>query len=42
MVSPTVPGGLSDGQWHTVHLRYFNKVSIALGLEVWGSWDARF
>lgn len=36
MVSPTVPGGLSDGQWHTVHLRYFNKVSIALGLEVWG------
>ncbi|KAM6161028.1 LOW QUALITY PROTEIN: cadherin EGF LAG seven-pass G-type receptor 3-like [Erethizon dorsatum] len=24
-VSPTVPGGLSDGQWHTVHLRYYNK-----------------
>lgn len=26
VVSPTVPGGLSDGQWHTVHLRYYNKV----------------
>ncbi|XP_053752974.1 cadherin EGF LAG seven-pass G-type receptor 3 isoform X5 [Panthera pardus] len=25
VVSPTVPGGLSDGQWHTVHLRYYNK-----------------
>ncbi|XP_036288227.1 cadherin EGF LAG seven-pass G-type receptor 3 isoform X1 [Pipistrellus kuhlii] len=25
VVSPTVPGGLSDGQWHSVHLRYYNK-----------------
>ncbi|XP_075820597.1 cadherin EGF LAG seven-pass G-type receptor 3 isoform X4 [Microtus pennsylvanicus] len=25
VVSPTVPGGLSDGEWHTVHLRYYNK-----------------
>ncbi|MEJ1285826.1 hypothetical protein NN561_016823 [Cricetulus griseus] len=25
VVSPTVPGGLSDGRWHTVHLRYYNK-----------------
>ncbi|XP_042638822.1 cadherin EGF LAG seven-pass G-type receptor 3 [Orycteropus afer afer] len=25
VVSPTIPGGLSDGQWHTVHLRYYNK-----------------
>ncbi|XP_049718775.1 cadherin EGF LAG seven-pass G-type receptor 3 isoform X1 [Elephas maximus indicus] len=25
VVSPTVPGGLSDGQWHTVHLKYYNK-----------------
>ncbi|XP_058144461.1 cadherin EGF LAG seven-pass G-type receptor 3 isoform X2 [Dasypus novemcinctus] len=25
VVSPTLPGGLSDGQWHTVHLRYYNK-----------------
>lgn len=41
VVSPTVPGGLSDGQWHTVHLRYYNKVGTALGLGVPGSWDAR-
>ncbi|XP_047419247.1 cadherin EGF LAG seven-pass G-type receptor 3 isoform X3 [Sciurus carolinensis] len=25
VVSPTIPGGLSDGQWHTVHLKYYNK-----------------
>ncbi|XP_075403418.1 cadherin EGF LAG seven-pass G-type receptor 3 [Tenrec ecaudatus] len=25
VVSPTIPGGLSDGHWHTVHLRYYNK-----------------
>ncbi|XP_060087564.1 cadherin EGF LAG seven-pass G-type receptor 2 isoform X2 [Heteronotia binoei] len=24
-VSPFIPGGVSDGQWHTVHLHYFNK-----------------
>ncbi|KAM9320481.1 cadherin EGF LAG seven-pass G-type receptor 2 [Gastrophryne carolinensis] len=24
-VSPFVPGGISDGQWHTVHFHYFNK-----------------
>lgn len=36
VVSPTVPGGLSDGQWHTVHLRYYNKVGTTLGLGVWG------
>lgn len=26
-VSPFVPGGVSDGQWHTVQLKYYNKVS---------------
>lgn len=36
MVSPTVPGGLSDGQWHTVHLRYYNKVGTILSLGLWG------
>lgn len=35
VVSPTVPGGLSDGQWHTVHLRYYNKVGTILTWE-WG------
>lgn len=34
VVSPTVPGGLSDGQWHTVHLRYYNKVGTTSGT-VW-------
>ncbi|XP_053103347.1 cadherin EGF LAG seven-pass G-type receptor 2 isoform X2 [Hemicordylus capensis] len=24
-VSPFIPGGVSDGQWHTVHLHYYNK-----------------
>lgn len=32
VVSPTVPGGLSDGQWHTVHLRYYNKVGTPPGM----------
>uniref|UniRef100_A0A8C8VMJ4 Cadherin EGF LAG seven-pass G-type receptor 2 n=1 Tax=Pelusios castaneus TaxID=367368 RepID=A0A8C8VMJ4_9SAUR len=27
-VSPSVPGGVSDGQWHTVQLRYYNKPVI--------------
>ncbi|KAM4562914.1 cadherin EGF LAG seven-pass G-type receptor 3 [Odontesthes bonariensis] len=24
-VSPFLPGGVSDGNWHTVHIHYFNK-----------------
>ncbi|XP_040193695.1 cadherin EGF LAG seven-pass G-type receptor 2-like isoform X1 [Rana temporaria] len=28
-VSPFIPGGVSDGQWHTVHLHYFNKPVVA-------------
>ncbi|XP_030620817.1 cadherin EGF LAG seven-pass G-type receptor 1 [Chanos chanos] len=32
-VSPFVPGGVSDGHWHTVHLHYYNKPNIGrLGL----------
>uniref|UniRef100_A0A674K493 Cadherin EGF LAG seven-pass G-type receptor 2 n=1 Tax=Terrapene triunguis TaxID=2587831 RepID=A0A674K493_9SAUR len=27
-VSPSVPGGVSDGQWHTVRLQYYNKPII--------------
>ncbi|XP_043932407.1 cadherin EGF LAG seven-pass G-type receptor 2 isoform X2 [Protopterus annectens] len=27
-VSPYIPGGVSDGQWHTVHLQYYNKPII--------------
>uniref|UniRef100_A0A673FW13 Cadherin EGF LAG seven-pass G-type receptor 3-like n=1 Tax=Sinocyclocheilus rhinocerous TaxID=307959 RepID=A0A673FW13_9TELE len=26
-VSPYLPGGVSDGNWHTVHIHYYNKVS---------------
>ncbi|XP_062842208.1 cadherin EGF LAG seven-pass G-type receptor 2 [Trichomycterus rosablanca] len=24
-VSPFIPGGVSDGEWHTVHVHYYNK-----------------
>ncbi|XP_023685991.2 cadherin EGF LAG seven-pass G-type receptor 1 isoform X1 [Paramormyrops kingsleyae] len=27
-VSPHVPGGVSDGQWHSVQLHYYNKPNI--------------
>uniref|UniRef100_A0A673CDG7 Cadherin EGF LAG seven-pass G-type receptor 1a n=1 Tax=Sphaeramia orbicularis TaxID=375764 RepID=A0A673CDG7_9TELE len=27
-VSPYVPGGVSDGQWHSVQLHYYNKPNI--------------
>lgn len=26
-VSPYLAGGVSDGNWHTVHIHYYNKVS---------------
>ncbi|XP_062852533.1 cadherin EGF LAG seven-pass G-type receptor 1 [Trichomycterus rosablanca] len=29
-VAPFVPGGVSDGQWHSVQLRYYNKDSLHL------------
>lgn len=27
-VSPFLPGGVSDGNWHTVHIHYYNKVGL--------------
>ncbi|XP_054868978.1 cadherin EGF LAG seven-pass G-type receptor 3 isoform X3 [Amphiprion ocellaris] len=27
-VSPYLPGGVSDGDWHTVHIHYYNKPAI--------------
>ncbi|XP_001920772.2 cadherin EGF LAG seven-pass G-type receptor 1 [Danio rerio] len=27
-VTPFVAGGVSDGQWHTIHLHYYNKPNI--------------
>ncbi|XP_060622144.2 cadherin EGF LAG seven-pass G-type receptor 3 isoform X3 [Anolis sagrei] len=29
IVTPHVPGGVSDGQWHTVQLHYYNKPKIS-------------
>uniref|UniRef100_A0AAQ4RC38 Cadherin, EGF LAG seven-pass G-type receptor 3 n=1 Tax=Gasterosteus aculeatus aculeatus TaxID=481459 RepID=A0AAQ4RC38_GASAC len=29
-VSPFLPGGVSDGNWHTVHIHYYNKVRLHL------------
>uniref|UniRef100_A0AAR2K2Z6 Cadherin, EGF LAG seven-pass G-type receptor 3 n=1 Tax=Pygocentrus nattereri TaxID=42514 RepID=A0AAR2K2Z6_PYGNA len=31
-VSPYLPGGVSDGNWHTVHIHYYNKVSLIKSL----------
>lgn len=28
-VTPFLPGGVSDGNWHTVHIHYYNKVGLA-------------
>lgn len=28
-MAPYVPGGVSDGQWHSVQLHYYNKVRNA-------------
>uniref|UniRef100_A0A8C4JZJ6 Cadherin EGF LAG seven-pass G-type receptor 3 n=1 Tax=Dromaius novaehollandiae TaxID=8790 RepID=A0A8C4JZJ6_DRONO len=30
VVSPYLPGGVSDGQWHTLQLHYYNKVRVPL------------
>lgn len=29
-VAPQVPGGVSDGRWHWVQVRYYNKVGRLL------------
>ncbi|XP_010072904.1 PREDICTED: cadherin EGF LAG seven-pass G-type receptor 3-like, partial [Pterocles gutturalis] len=29
VVSPYLPGGVSDGQWHTLQLRYYNKPKVS-------------
>lgn len=30
-VSPHIPGGVSDGQWHVVEVHYYNKVGSGAG-----------
>lgn len=27
-VAPFIAGGVSDGQWHSVQVQYYNKVSL--------------
>ncbi|EPY87027.1 cadherin EGF LAG seven-pass G-type receptor 1-like protein [Camelus ferus] len=29
-VSPQVPGGVSDGRWHSVQVQYYNKIPVGL------------
>ncbi|KAE8623202.1 hypothetical protein XENTR_v10005537 [Xenopus tropicalis] len=41
VVSPFVPGGVSDGQWHTVHLHYFNKPVVGQSGELLGPSDQK-
>lgn len=33
-VTPFLPGGVSDGNWHTVHIHYYNKVGFSITLSV--------
>uniref|UniRef100_A0A674MZK1 Cadherin EGF LAG seven-pass G-type receptor 3 n=1 Tax=Takifugu rubripes TaxID=31033 RepID=A0A674MZK1_TAKRU len=33
-VTPFQPGGVSDGNWHTVHIHYYNKVGLGIILSV--------
>uniref|UniRef100_A0AAR2LI49 Cadherin, EGF LAG seven-pass G-type receptor 3 n=1 Tax=Pygocentrus nattereri TaxID=42514 RepID=A0AAR2LI49_PYGNA len=41
-VSPYLPGGVSDGNWHTVHIHYYNKDNIGHTLgEVQGPSDEK-
>lgn len=37
-VAPQVPGGVSDGRWHSVRVQYYNKVG---GCGPRGPWAAR-
>uniref|UniRef100_A0A8C6MFJ0 Cadherin EGF LAG seven-pass G-type receptor 3 n=1 Tax=Nothobranchius furzeri TaxID=105023 RepID=A0A8C6MFJ0_NOTFU len=40
-VSPYVSGGVSDGNWHTVHIRYYNKPKRSLIGEAQGPSDEK-
>ncbi|KAI4874532.1 hypothetical protein NFI96_008030 [Prochilodus magdalenae] len=40
-VSPYLPGGLSDGNWHTVHIHYYNKPKRSVSGEVQGPSDEK-
>ncbi|XP_076133414.1 cadherin EGF LAG seven-pass G-type receptor 3 [Alosa pseudoharengus] len=40
-VSPFVPGGVSDGDWHTVHIHYYNKPKRGVSGAVEGPSDEK-
>uniref|UniRef100_A0AAY5EY80 Cadherin, EGF LAG seven-pass G-type receptor 3 n=1 Tax=Electrophorus electricus TaxID=8005 RepID=A0AAY5EY80_ELEEL len=40
-VSPYVSGGVSDGNWHTVHIHYYNKPKRSVSGEVQGPSDEK-
>ncbi|KAI1892191.1 hypothetical protein AGOR_G00130780 [Albula goreensis] len=40
-VSPYLPGGVSDGDWHTVHIHYYNKPKRSVSGEAQGPSDEK-
>uniref|UniRef100_A0A674MGA6 Cadherin EGF LAG seven-pass G-type receptor 3 n=1 Tax=Takifugu rubripes TaxID=31033 RepID=A0A674MGA6_TAKRU len=40
-VTPFQPGGVSDGNWHTVHIHYYNKVGLGIILSAQGPSDEK-
>ncbi|XP_054624282.1 cadherin EGF LAG seven-pass G-type receptor 3 isoform X1 [Dunckerocampus dactyliophorus] len=40
-VSPFLPGGVSDGEWHTVHIHYYNKPKRSMSGEAQGPSDEK-
>uniref|UniRef100_A0A3P8T4D3 Cadherin EGF LAG seven-pass G-type receptor 3 n=1 Tax=Amphiprion percula TaxID=161767 RepID=A0A3P8T4D3_AMPPE len=40
-VSPYLPGGVSDGDWHTVHIHYYNKPKRSMSGEAQGPSDEK-
>ncbi|XP_075994510.1 cadherin EGF LAG seven-pass G-type receptor 3-like [Genypterus blacodes] len=40
-VSPYLPGGVSDGGWHTVHIHYYNKPKRSVSGEAQGPSDEK-
>ncbi|XP_068997688.1 cadherin EGF LAG seven-pass G-type receptor 3 isoform X2 [Embiotoca jacksoni] len=40
-VTPFLPGGVSDGNWHTVHIHYYNKPKRSMSGEAQGPSDEK-
>ncbi|KAM8829797.1 cadherin EGF LAG seven-pass G-type receptor 3 isoform 2-T2 [Synchiropus picturatus] len=40
-VTPYLPGGVSDGNWHTVHIHYYNKPRRSMSGEAQGPSDEK-